>query len=323
MSHRRGFSRWLRPRWLRRGHLALLLGAGVAIGGGDHGLPKPSALAALVRGVTLPHHGVTPSLAASPPLLPPSAARLEEPALDSAAVGRTLPYRVYLPPGYDSTPDQRFPVLYMLHGWGGDERQWERLGLLTAAERMIRAGELPPLIIVMPRGEQAYWMDHSGGGPRWGRYVAAELVAEVDRRYRTEPVRERRMIGGLSMGGHGALQLALNNPGTFGAVGAHSLVLRRYAEAPQYFGDEAYFRRFDPVSIIRSRPESARGPALWIDIGTADGWRERAEAFHLQLEAAGITHGWQLAPGGHDDAYWTANMETYLRFYAAALRNAR
>jgi enterochelin esterase-like enzyme len=252
------------------------------------------------------------SLAASPHVV--------QAQLSSDAVGQTLPYLVYLPPGYDSDSAARYPVLYMLHGLGGSDSEWYSDGMFDTADRLIRSGEIQPLIIVLPEGEQAYWMDHANGGPKWGRYVAHDLVAEIDGRYRTLGDRPHRAIGGMSMGGHGALQLAMNNPDVFSVVGAHSFALRRHDTAPPYFGDQAYFDAHDPVALFKSQPATARSFTLWLDVGTDDSWRPADEAFHNQLTDEGITHAWHEYSGGHEDAYWSAHTADYLRFYATALR---
>jgi enterochelin esterase-like enzyme len=249
---------------------------------------------------------------------PVSPARIEERRFRSAALGRAMPYLVYLPPGYDSDSAARYPVAYMLHGMDGSQTQWVDYGLLEAAERLMGSGEIPSFVIVLPRGEQAYWVDHANGGPRWGRYVARDLVAEVDGRFRTLAEGHWRALGGLSMGAHGALQLSINYPNTFRIVGAHSLVLRSHDVAPPYFGDAASFAARDPVQLCRAYPEIARSLVLRIDIGQQDSWASAARAFHRQLEQAGIGHAWYEPPGGHNAEYWRGQIPDYLRFYGGA-----
>src|SRR5437867_3133913 len=144
----------------------------------------------------------------------------------SLALGRAMPYSISLPPGY--APSKRvYPVLYMLHGMSGTNDEWREYGIFDAADRMIRSGEIRPLIIVLPQGDKAYWVDHAlpTDQEAWGRYMAKDVVADVDARYRTVADLAHRAIGGVSMGAHGAVQLALNYPDTFSIVGAHSLVL--------------------------------------------------------------------------------------------------
>ncbi|HLF79116.1 MAG TPA: alpha/beta hydrolase-fold protein [Dehalococcoidia bacterium] len=240
----------------------------------------------------------------------------------SAALAREMSYAVYLPPGYDSAEAARYPVLYMLHGLGGNYLTWKDDGLFDAATELIRSGEIGPMIIVTPEGERGYWIDQAGSGPRFGSYVSRDLVATIDGEYRTLPNRLMRAIGGMSMGGHGALQLALNNPDKFGVIGAHSVALRRHDQAFAYFGDKQYFEANDPVSLCSKNPLRAKRFSIWVDIGTKDGWYGAAEAFHRQLDGAGVAHQWNVFRGEHDDAYWSAHVADYLRFYSHSFGTA-
>jgi enterochelin esterase-like enzyme len=240
----------------------------------------------------------------------------------SDSLGRDMPLTVYLPPGYQANPAARYPVLYMLHGLGGDHQDWQREGLFAIATQLIGRGDIPPMIIVTPEGEQGYWIDDAGGGPRYGSYVANDLVAAIDHEYRTNMGSRFRAIGGMSMGAHGALQLALNNPGEFGVVGAHSLVLRNKEQAFAFFGDQTYFAAHDPVSILQRDRSAARGLVLWIDIGDEDGWLGAASTFNNQLQTEGVAHSWHVYRGGHTAEYWSAHLVDYLRFYGDAFRSA-
>ncbi|MDP8923738.1 MAG: esterase family protein [Chloroflexota bacterium] len=142
----------------------------------------------------------------------------------SAALAREMHYRLYLPPGY-VLEWRDYPVLYMLHGVAGGSSEWEELGLLEAADRLIAAGEIAPLLIVLPDGGPNYWVDHADGA-RWRDFVVSDIVPNVGRLYRTHPVRAARAIGGLSMGGEGALRIALLHPDIFGIAAAHAPSLR-------------------------------------------------------------------------------------------------
>src|SRR5881628_2559959 len=154
----------------------------------------------------------------------PSQARIEERSFRSPTLDRTMPYFIYVPPGYDSS-GQRYPTLYMLHGLGGSNTEWKGYNLLGAADDLIKAGTIPPMLIVLPQGDQSYWFDPANG-PRWGQYAARDVVDEIDAHWRTLADRDHRAIGGLSMGAQGALQLAMLYPDVFGIVGAHSPTLR-------------------------------------------------------------------------------------------------
>lgn len=240
----------------------------------------------------------------------------------SVSLNKEMPYSIYLPKGYDSER-KRYPVLYMLHGLGGNYREWEQSPLLKTATALIDSGAIPPMIIVMPEGGRSYWVDHAEDArANYGRYVSNDLVSYVDDAYRTIPARRARAIGGLSMGAHGAMDIALNNPGMFGVVGAHSLALRPMGDALSFFGTPKNWAAHDPVTLCRSSSKEIRNGdfALWLDIGKDDKWARDNVAFHHELEAAGIPHTFNLWDGGHDSAYWAAHVEDYLRFYGGAFR---
>jgi len=152
------------------------------------------------------------SAAIAPSLLP----RTEHRSFASGLLGRAMSYYLYQPPGYEASSPARYPVLYMLHGSGGGSTEWASYGLLVEADRLMQRGEIPAFLIVLPEGDRAYWVDHANGGPAWGTYMAREVVAEIEGHFRVRVGRAHRAIGGLSMGAHGALQLALNFPETFG-----------------------------------------------------------------------------------------------------------
>jgi enterochelin esterase-like enzyme len=237
----------------------------------------------------------------------------------SAALARTMPYAVYLPPDY-ATSEKRYPVVYMLHGMSGTKVEWQSYGLIDRADAMIRAGSLQPLIIVLPQGDTAYWVDHAVIDQQaWGRYMAKDVVSDVDARFRTIADSAHRAIGGVSMGAHGAVQLALNYPGTFSVVGAHSLVLRRYDTAPAYFGLPSDYAKRDPMQLAVTKTELLRSLDLWIDIGDKDPWDGLAKQFDGELADLKVTHVWHEWSGDHSASYWSAHVGDYLRFYGDAL----
>lgn len=108
-----------------------------------------------------------------------------EAAFFSSSLGRTLWYFVYLPPDYFES-ERAYPTLYLLHGGGGDKEEWPAYGLVDTLDELIMAGEVRPLILVLPHGDSSYWVNHVDG-PRWGDYVALDLVEHVDATYRTLP----------------------------------------------------------------------------------------------------------------------------------------
>jgi|SRR5581483_5785611 len=303
---------------------------------------SPPASGGAARSAAPSVSAATPSPAASPtkdtptqlttpgpaPAASPSAARVEWRLFLSQALGQGMSYLLYLPAGYDTSPTQRYPVLYLLHGIGGgfggqngSNTEWPGYGVSVAANRLIAAGETPATIIVMPQGDQSFWMDQANGGPKYGSYVAQDMVREIDSQLRTVPDRKHRAIGGVSMGGFGALALAMLFPDTFAAAGAHSASLPARAGGPAFFGSDAYFNAHDPVHLLHDRPAQARALKLWLDVGSQDTLSRVAdEALHQQLQRDGIAHEWHEWPGSHTPAYWEAHVEDYLRFYGSALR---
>ena len=148
--------------------------------------------------------------------------------VESAALGRDLPFIVYLPEGYERG-DLRYPVLYLLHGAGGDETAWVREGGIKAtADQMMQSGEIPPAIIVMPGCFGCWWVD--GAAQKAETAFWSELVPAIQRRYRTIESRSGRLMAGLSAGGYGAVRFAMRYPDRIGAVAALSPAV--YAETP-------------------------------------------------------------------------------------------
>lgn len=232
----------------------------------------------------------------------------------SPVLDRDMPYRIYLPPNY-ATSGKRYPVLYMLHGLSGSYDEWIDYKIFEITDDLINKGQIKPLIIVLPSGDQEYWVDHANGGPQYGLYVAHDVVGHIDATYRTLANRENRAIGGHSMGGHGSLQIAFNYSSVFGTVGAHSPTLRTKDQAPAYFGDEAFYEAHDPVSLALSS-SNLKSLRIWIDIGTLDTeWRPRVEELNQDLTNRGIPHEWHLWEGDHGGDYWTAHLPQYLKFY--------
>ena len=195
--------------------------------------------------------------------------------------------------------------------------------MAETAERLIQAGKIGPLILVFPQGDASYFVNHArGDDERWGDYTAIDLVAHSDTTYRTLPTRSGRAIGGLSMGGFGALSLAFTHPDTYGVVGAHSPSLRTQGEAPAALGDPADYARIDPTALARDL-DPAVAPRIWIDLGTEDEWATRTSTLKDDLRAVGIRPDYSESDGGHDADYWRANAERYLRFYTGALAQAQ
>jgi S-formylglutathione hydrolase FrmB len=137
---------------------------------------------------------------------------------------------VYLPPSYSRAPARRYPVLYFLHGFDADDRAlikgaYQNLNIRISMDSLIRAGDIGEMIVVMPNARNAYNGSFYTNSPvtgNWEQFITRDLVNYIDRKYRTLRTRKARGLAGHSMGGYGALRIAMRNPETFSAVYALS-----------------------------------------------------------------------------------------------------
>jgi enterochelin esterase-like enzyme len=208
-----------------------------------------------------------------------------------------LDARIYLPPCYASS-QQRYPVLYLLHGLNNTENQWVELGVVTTTNQLIAAGAIAPLIIVMPRDR----LDS-----RYDPAIVEDLLPYVDTNYRTLADRRHRAIGGLSRGAGWAIHLGLHYPDRFSRIGAHSPAI--------FYGDDTNIRNWAwhmPAGL---------SPEVYIDIGDNDPVRNSSVWLDQILTWYKIKHTLIIQPGAHVAAYWSAHLPEYLVFYAAGWRD--
>lgn len=138
-------------------------------------------------------------------------------AARSTALGRDVKFTIYTPDGYKDGAGP-YPVLYLLHGAGGDENEWRvKGGAVETLDGLIKRGLMRPSVVVMPTAGPASWWAN-GAAERAETAILDELVPYVEGKYKVSRDRKGRAIGGLSMGGYGALNLALRNPAKFCAA---------------------------------------------------------------------------------------------------------
>jgi enterochelin esterase-like enzyme len=283
---------------------------------------RPTSVATVTTVATRrPTASPTPSVRGTPvTVTEPLQGTLIDDRLNSPIIGQSFAYRVYLPPDYLHSTQRRYPVLYMLHGAGGNYTEWTDSFLPEAADRLIVANEIQPMIIVMPDdGEATYYANWSDDGPRWGDYITQDVVSTIDQRYRTLPRAASRAIGGLSMGALGALNLAFQHPDVFGVVGAHSPSVRLEPDPALWFLAGQNFWDNNPVWLIEHR-SGLESLQIWIDAGTDDIWLPNIEAVHQALVEHGLHPMWHVFPGPHEAEYWIEHVPDYLHFYGGALR---
>jgi S-formylglutathione hydrolase FrmB len=234
----------------------------------------------------------------------------------SRAVHSRRHVTVVVPPG--AAPSAPRPLVVFLHGRGGDDRSSLKESMFAELRRLGRAA---PVIAFPDGGDSSYWHDRASGA--WARYVTDEVIPAVAQRFAAD--RRRVAIGGISMGGFGALDIAAHAPGRFCAVGAHSPAIWRTGgeSAAGAFDDAADFARHDLVGDARRHPGDFSAQPLRIDAGDRDPFLPGDRAFVAALRAHSSRVRLRTAPGGHDGAYWSAHWPQYVDFYAAALRRCR
>ena len=223
-------------------------------------------------------------------------------SLVSSALPKPLKFMIYLPPCYNANPQNGYPVLYLLHGQNGDQNQWANFGLLEKMDSLIATAAIPPFIVVMP-GEDAKYTDEFWT-TGFDLALIDDLLPYIDEHFYTCTAARCRAIGGLSRGASWAVRLGLEHWDLFGAIGGHSL--------PWNAAEGSKFARW-----IAETPNGSL-PRIYLDIGMRDGYIAYANQFLDFAMSHDLPFEWHFNPGGHDNEYWTAQLETYLRWYAAA-----
>jgi putative tributyrin esterase len=236
----------------------------------------------------------------------------------SPIIGQSFMYRVYLPPDYLTSTKRRYPVLYMLHGAGGNYTEWSDSFLPEQIDRMIVTSDIQPMIVVMPDDGESTYFANWDNGPRWGDYIADDVVTTIDLRYRTLPGPEARAIGGLSMGGLGALNLGFQHPDIFGVVGSHSPSVRLTPDPTLWFLTGDNFWEHNPIWLAEN-VSGLDSLKIWIDVGTDDIWLPNIEAVREALVRQGVHLEWHEFAGTHEAEYWIDHVPDYLRFYSDSL----
>lgn len=215
-----------------------------------------------------------------------------------------------------------FPVFYLLHGLSDDYTAWIRR---TSIERYISG---VPLIVVMADGGRGFYTDNADG-PAYGRFFAEELPACIERIFPARTDRAGRCIGGLSMGGYGALRLALTHPDRYVSANSHSGALLAWRHDPSFtslaaaehqriFGPRANGSAHDLI-VLAEKASSGLRPKLRIDCGTEDFLLPANRAYRDTLRKLGIAHEYEEYPGTHEWGYWDLHVREAIHFHARAL----
>ena len=228
--------------------------------------------------------------------------RVELFSYDSTVTGKRREANVYLPPDY--SPGRKYPVLYLLHGIGGNHHEW--LGYIHAdriVDNLIRDGKATPMILVMPNGRalpddrppggNIYTPEHAAGFARFEHDLLDCLIPAIEARYSTYTDREHRALAGLSMGGGQMINFGLAHLDRFAWLGG-------FSSAPNT----------KPIAELIPDPEAARKKLklFYLSCGNKDGLINGSQSVHRFLKQNEIPHVWNVDDHGHDGATWGSNL---------------
>ncbi len=240
--------------------------------------------------------------------------KMETVTYHSTHVGADRHLVIYTPAGYSA--QTRYPVLYLLHGIGGDEHEWERgANPAVILDNLIADGKAKPMVVVMPNG-RAQKDDRAGNNPmatapafaNFEKDLLNDVIPFVQARYSVRAEREQRALAGLSMGGGQSLNFGLGNLNTFAWIGG-------FSSAPN---------TLPPAQLV---PDPARATEmlklLWVSVGDKDGLASISQGVHAYLKEKGVPHVWHIDSGGHDFPVWRNDLFLFSQLIFKAPGEAR
>ena len=279
------------------------------------------------------------------PISLPGGSTIEFKSFDSQSLGMSERYSVFLPPSYAKDPSRTYPVLYFLHGLNNDETSWtvERYGQLqNSLEQMMLSGKLPEFVMVHPRGDNSFYCNYIDGSKRYEDLLTQELISYMETHYRARKGRENRAIAGTSMGGYGALKIAMKYPDRYASVAGQSPIIFPGSN-PLALSDETKTSRFysffvnmltpifgDPIRqdlwdannpLVLAKNRKLDGLKIYFDYGTDDRYipmihlDEGCKALDRILTDENFPHIFKVHPGEpHGWALISAHLDETLPF---------
>ncbi len=259
---------------------------------------------------------------------------MEDLTIHSKILGYDVAYAIYLPPGYDGST-QRYPVVYLLHGYSDNETAWIKWGEISeTADRAIANREIPPMIIVMPDAKITWYVNDKEGKNRYEDMAIQEMIPYIDANYRTRAEKSDRAVAGLSMGGYGSLVWSLHHPDLFTACAAYSpgvMTDDQVRELPQkqydtWFGNifgvgkdgnriTEHWKNNSPVDLMNTLPkDKIEQVRYYIDIGDDDFLYKGNSTMHINMRDREIAHEYRVHDGYHNWQYWRTNIIEGLKF---------
>ena len=266
--------------------------------------------------LTACHNKAAPTPVDQPRL--PANVRMQDVTLQSSALGRPMPYRAILPSAIPS--GQELPVVYLLHGGGGNFRDWSNYSDIARFS-------VEGLILVMPEGESSYYVNAADRPKdRFENYIVEDLIADVESRFPVAGGRANRAIVGVSMGGFGAVTLAMKHPDRFAFVGGLSSAIdvpsrpfslkriSQYRGHAQIFGPwGSQMRKANDPYVLVEKSEPSKVPYLYLICGEQEGLLPANRRFATLLQKYHFNYEFHEGNGGHDWNQWNRRLPELLQ----------
>ncbi|MDR0824543.1 MAG: esterase family protein [Prevotella sp.] len=238
----------------------------------------------------------------------------------SPKMNRSIKNVVILPDGYDKSKETKYPVLYLLHGYGARYDTWVK----SVKKSLPQEATKWKMIVVCPDGQNSwYWDSPVDPSFQFETYVSSELVSYIDKNYNTVASPKGRAVTGLSMGGHGGLWLGINHPDVFGACGSMSggvdirpfpnnwdmkKRLGAYKDNTEIWNKHTVITQLD-----RIEPGTL---AIIFDCGKDDFFYQVNEELHKEMLYRNIPHDYVSRPGAHTNEYWNNSIDYQMLFFS-------
>jgi enterochelin esterase-like enzyme len=259
----------------------------------------------------------------------------EKQVIKSSILNKEVNYSIYLPADY-YTSERKYPVTYLLHGYGDADDGWVQFGEINRlADDAIKDGRIPPMIIVTPDGFTSFYMNAANGSLNYEDFFIKELIPHIEKTYHVKAERKYRGIAGLSMGGFGSMLYALKYPNLFVAAAPLSAAVWTDSDCENmqegmyntYFGSSVgkslkgkdrltpFWHNNSVFSIIEKKTvEELSAVKYWIDCGDDDFLTVGNAQLHIALTNKKVPHEFRMREGAHNWTYWRTGVIDALSF---------
>lgn len=262
--------------------------------------------------------------------------RIDCSAIKSSILKKSVRYCVVLPESFSPTGQQRYPILYFLHGLGNNEQTLFNSGGWNVIQDLRQQHKIGDFFVAAPEGGRSFFINSADGEIRYSDFFLREFIPYIEKRYPVQAERQTRGITGISMGGYGALRFAFAHTELFGSVSAESaalipatpselnMAIRSGTPVGNLLGpvfgqpiNVIHWRANDPFVLARKNTAGIRRMLIYFNCGRSDdfGFEHGAEVLHRQLQSEKIAHQYYVYPGDHSLEYFLAHLGEVMEFH--------